>query len=482
MKKILTYLLGICVLLSCALIPDMAFAKQSYEKSDACEVAGFNDPLICGTKGSNEEAELQNRVRSVLNTVYLWIGIIAVVVTVIGGIQYMTAQGEPEKARRAKMTITYSIIGLIVTLSAFAMTTLVINALDGNTTSDSSQGEGGGSGGGGKKPVEVRQIRTVSTTSVTEGQELQLRVAVVPDYADDRSLTFSSDDESVATVSSNGKIEAKKPGEATITVKSNNGVESTTKVVVKEIVQPTSITLNPTSLALIKGKSGTLTATVLPRNAADKTVTWSSSDKAIAIVDSKGKVKGIDIGEATITAKTSNGIEATAQVSVKEKSSPIGGGGGGAGYTGGKGSLTAEQRQKIVEFSETQIGTPYNYGPNNACGGGSWTNDIPNQQLACNGLTRWAYDAAGLTIPKGSIDQMTQAPVVTSTGTVSDMTAGDIIVYDDVGRRSDISNIRLTGFRHVAIYAGDGQMIEATCPVAQKRPVADNEYSYSVTW
>lgn len=148
----------------------------------------------------------------------------------------------------------------------------------------------------------------------------------------------------------------------------------------------------------------------------------------------------------------------------------------------GKGSLTADQRQKIVAFAKTQIGVRYNYGPNGECANGSWDNDIPNQQLACNGLTRWSYNAAGVSIPLGSREQMAEAPIVTSTGKVSDMSPGDVICYDDAGRRTDIPNIRLAGFRHVAIYIGDGKLIEGTCPVVQERTVDDYEYSYSVTW
>ena len=221
-----------------------------------------------------------------------------------------------------------------------------------------------------------------------------------------------------------------------------------------------------------------MSAVVLPRNAADKTIHWSTSNKDVATVSDRGVVKAINVGEAIITAKSSNNVAATAKVKVTEKSSD----GGGGGYTGGKGSLTAEQRKKIVEFSKTQIGVEYNWGPNHQCGMGAWDNDIPNQQLACNGLTRWAYHAAGVTIPKGSENQMRQAPVVTSTGKVSDMTAGDILVWDPEGRRSDIPNIRVWSFGHVAIYIGNGQLIEATCPVAQQRAIGDNEYSYSVTW
>lgn len=147
----------------------------------------------------------------------------------------------------------------------------------------------------------------------------------------------------------------------------------------------------------------------------------------------------------------------------------------------GKGTLTAEQRQKIVSFAISQVGVKYNYGSGGVCSGGSWNNDIPDKQLSCNGLTRWSYNAAGVSIPNGSIEQMSEAPTVTSTGKVSDMTAGDIICYDDVGRRSGI-DYNKTSFRHVAIYIGNGELVEGTCPKAKRRAVKDNEYSYSVTW
>lgn len=152
--------------------------------------------------------------------------------------------------------------------------------------------------------------------------------------------------------------------------------------------------------------------------------------------------------------------------------------------TSGKGSLTAEQRQKIVAFAEDQFKkrVKYNYGAGGACGGGLASNDIPDQQLSCNGLVRWAYHYAGVEIPVSSYEQIEQAPVVTSEGKVSDMAAGDVIVFDDVGRRSDIKNFRQWSYRHVAIYIGDGELIEGTCPYVNKRSIGDNEYSYSVTW
>jgi len=81
-------------------------------------------------------------------------------------------------------------------------------------------------------------------------------------------------------------------------------------------VEVTGVTLDKTSLALRKGNTGTLVATVLPANASNKAVTWSSSDTSVATVNSKGVVTAVKTGSAVITVKTANGKTAIANVSV----------------------------------------------------------------------------------------------------------------------------------------------------------------------
>ena len=80
-----------------------------------------------------------------------------------------------------------------------------------------------------------------------------------------------------------------------------------------------SITLNRSTATLsLEGTNEiTLTATVLPENAVDKTVTWTSSAPTVATVDN-GKVTAVALGTATITAKTANGLEATCSIEVSE--------------------------------------------------------------------------------------------------------------------------------------------------------------------
>ncbi len=80
-------------------------------------------------------------------------------------------------------------------------------------------------------------------------------------------------------------------------------------------VDPTGISLSKTSLSITAGSSSTLTATVSPSNATNKSVTWSSSNTGVATV-SGGTVTGVSAGSATITARTSNGYTATCSVTV----------------------------------------------------------------------------------------------------------------------------------------------------------------------
>ncbi|WP_240731172.1 Ig-like domain-containing protein [Enterococcus durans] len=77
------------------------------------------------------------------------------------------------------------------------------------------------------------------------------------------------------------------------------------------MISPESVALNKTTLSLAIGANETLTATVLPADATDKTVTWKSSDATIAGVDSKGKVTGVKAGTADITVTTKTGGKTT---------------------------------------------------------------------------------------------------------------------------------------------------------------------------
>jgi len=161
---------------------------------------------------------------------------------------------------------------------------------------------------------------TLSKTSLelTEGESETLSATVSPDNATDKTVSWSSSDNAVATVA-DGKVTAVKPGTATITVTTKDGQKTTTcSVTVKaKIINVTGVSLSQTSAELKTGESITLTATVNPDNATDKSVSWESSNTKVATVDG-GVVKAVAVGEATITVTTKDGShKATCKVVVK---------------------------------------------------------------------------------------------------------------------------------------------------------------------
>ena len=161
--------------------------------------------------------------------------------------------------------------------------------------------------------IGVTSVRLNKTqVSLNKGETTLLIATVLPDDATDKTVTWSSSDNSVASVDQDGKLTALKGGIATITAKAGSLTATCQVTVTAEV---TSISLNKSSLTLKKGEFETLTATVLPDDAADKTVTWSSSDNSVASVDQDGKVVALKGGNAIITAKA-GGMMATCRVTI----------------------------------------------------------------------------------------------------------------------------------------------------------------------
>ena len=164
---------------------------------------------------------------------------------------------------------------------------------------------------------------TVPATRVSlNKQELTLNVGasetlvptVAPNNATDKTVTWNSDKTQFATVDDGGKVTAVAAGDATITVTTHNG--KTAACIVHVVVPDTGVTLDQTSITLNKGGSQTLVATILPAEATNKKVTWTSSDSSVATVDADGKVKAVGGGTATITVTTACGHTATCGVTV----------------------------------------------------------------------------------------------------------------------------------------------------------------------
>ncbi|WP_230193086.1 immunoglobulin-like domain-containing protein [Paenibacillus sp. CECT 9249] len=190
------------------------------------------------------------------------------------------------------------------------------------------------------------------------GKELQLTATISPSNADDPSVVWSSSDETVAAVDAAGKVTALKEGISYVSVTTvDGGFTAIGKIVVKqdatpEIIPVTGVALNQTKASLREGAQLQLTATVLPQDATDKTVTWASSDEKAVTVDATGKITALRAGTATITVTTADGgYQAECVVTVEKRSS--GGGDGGSG-SGGGGGTTGSQPDSAEDKAEEQ--------------------------------------------------------------------------------------------------------------------------------
>ena len=165
----------------------------------------------------------------------------------------------------------------------------------------------------------VTSIKLNNTSlSVLVGKTSSLTATVSPDNATNTAVKWSSSNTAVATVDSDGKITGVAAGGAIITCTATDGSNiSTTCNVTVTTVPLTSVALNNTSLSVEKGNTATLVATVSPTNASNKAVKWSSSNTAVATIDSNGKITGVAYGTAVITCTTSDGNKsATCNVTV----------------------------------------------------------------------------------------------------------------------------------------------------------------------
>ena len=153
-------------------------------------------------------------------------------------------------------------------------------------------------------PIESIELSKASV-ELNVGESETLIATVKPDNATDKTVTWSSSAAEIASVDQNGKVTAIKEGTATITAKAGGKEASCEITVDKKVIQVTSITLDKEELTVFVGNQATLTATVKPDDATDKTVTWTSSNTSAATVEN-GVIKGVGTGRTTITATAGN--------------------------------------------------------------------------------------------------------------------------------------------------------------------------------
>lgn len=167
----------------------------------------------------------------------------------------------------------------------------------------------------GLPPVFATGISLSQTEArMTVDDTLQLSAIIEPENANDKTVIWSTSNAEVANVDENGLVTAFNVGNATITATSvvSDEISAACEIVVEKttgIIYATSITLDKVEIEAVVGETLKLTATVLPEDTTDKAVKWSSSNEAVATVDSEGNVTILSIGSAIITAATTDGSE-----------------------------------------------------------------------------------------------------------------------------------------------------------------------------
>ncbi len=170
-------------------------------------------------------------------------------------------------------------------------------------------------------PVKTLTI-TPETLDLHVGYSQQLTATITPEDAYTKTLQWMTSNSNVATVNSNGLVTAYGVGTATITAITTDGSNlSATCAVSVTTVPVESVTLNRTELEMNEGSAYTLSATVLPSDAHNKSLTWTSSNPRVATVNSNGRVTAVGIGSTIVTATTNDGtnISAACHVTVKSQ-------------------------------------------------------------------------------------------------------------------------------------------------------------------
>jgi len=258
------------------------------------------------------------------------------------------------------------------------------------------------------RPVDVTGVTiTQDNQTLVVGDTVQLAATVAPSDATNKDVTWSSDDEDIATVSSSGVVTAVAVGEATITVTTEDGekIDSITVTVNSATIAVTGVTIAEEDQTILVGDTLQLTETVAPSDASNKNVTWTSDDEDVATVSSSGLVSAVAEGTATITVTTVDGGK-TDSITITVNPAPI-------AVTG---VTIAEEDQTILVGDTLQLNATVS------------PNDATNKDVA------WSSSDTGVA-------------TVSTTGLVTPVAAGSttITVTTDDGSKTDTISLTVSG-------------------------------------
>lgn len=160
--------------------------------------------------------------------------------------------------------------------------------------------------------VRVSEVRLPQSAIVPLNGSFRLEPVVLPDEALDKSLVYRSSNDKIVSVSEDGVVTGVSLGEAVITARASNGVKGECRIKVADAW----VELSQTAMTMVKGEERTLSASVVPEEANDGSLKWTSSNPDVASV-TDGVIKALAEGEAVIKAETASGIKGECNVTVK---------------------------------------------------------------------------------------------------------------------------------------------------------------------
>lgn len=167
-------------------------------------------------------------------------------------------------------------------------------------------------------PLKVESLSLdPSELTAYVGSISPLSITILPTNATNKSLSWSSSDDEIATVDTEGNVYAHKVGEVVITARTNDGSDISASCKVTVITSPvTSIIIDRSEWIGMAGETISLIASVLPEDATDRSIIWSSSDEEVATVTKEGLVTALNVGEAYIMASAADGSDVSASCKV----------------------------------------------------------------------------------------------------------------------------------------------------------------------
>jgi type IV secretory pathway VirB2 component (pilin) len=121
-----------------AFVPTMAYAANPGDLSEICSDPVNKNSAVCKDFAKDPETEMPNTIRNIINVLLFIAGTIAIIMIIVSAIKFTAAHGDSGAATKARQTLIYSVVGLIIALMAFAIVNFVIGKLNEDSSGGSS--------------------------------------------------------------------------------------------------------------------------------------------------------------------------------------------------------------------------------------------------------------------------------------------------------------------------------------------------------